>query len=99
MCWVCVLPMLTSLRWKLFQGLDDIPVGSLTHLYFSFGSITPGDYSITGMDGLPEFLFTNFTNLKKKNPALKTVIALGGWTFNDPGMFSALFPYLFRLDH
>lgn len=67
------------------QALNDIPVKSLTHLYFSFGSITPGDYSITGMEGLPESLFSKFTDLKKRNPALKTVIAIGGWTFNDPG--------------
>ncbi|RMD40214.1 hypothetical protein DV735_g4912, partial [Chaetothyriales sp. CBS 134920] len=73
------------------MGLDDIPVTSLTHLYFSFASITPGDFSITGMDGLPESLFTDFTDLKKKNPALKTVIAIGGWTFNDPGPTQTVF--------
>ncbi|KAK7732719.1 hypothetical protein SLS63_004974 [Diaporthe eres] len=77
------------------MGLDDIPVNSLTHLYFSFASITPGDYSITGMKGddqnLPEWLFTNFTALKQKNPALKTVIAIGGWTFNDPGPTQTVF--------
>ncbi|RMZ82759.1 hypothetical protein DV738_g1689, partial [Chaetothyriales sp. CBS 135597] len=73
------------------MGLDDIPVTSLTHLYFSFASITPGDFSITGMDGLPESLFTDFTHLKKKNPALKTVIAIGGWTFNDPGPTQTVF--------
>ncbi|OTB02455.1 glycoside hydrolase family 18 protein [Hypoxylon sp. CI-4A] len=71
--------------------LSDIPVNSLTHLYFSFGSITPGDYSITGMQGLPEWLFSNFTNLKQRNPALKTVIAIGGWTFNDPGPTQTVF--------
>lgn len=65
--------------------MDQIPVNSLTHLFFSFGSITPGDFNIAGMDALPFELFSKFTALKKKNPGLKVVIALGGWTFNDPG--------------
>jgi chitinase len=67
------------------MGLKDIPVSSLTHLYFSFASITPDTYGIAPMEGIPGSLFSQFTNLKKKNPALKTVIAIGGWTFNDPG--------------
>lgn len=37
------------------------------------------------MDDLPESLFSDLTAVKKKNPALKAVVALGGWTFNDPG--------------
>ncbi|GME35753.1 Chitin-binding type 1 protein [Neofusicoccum parvum] len=73
------------------MGFDDIPVNSLTHLFFSFGYITPGDFSVAGMDGLPYELFTDFTNLKKKNPGLKTVVALGGWTFNDPGPTQKVF--------
>ncbi|ORY68195.1 glycosyl hydrolases family 18-domain-containing protein [Pseudomassariella vexata] len=73
------------------MGLNDIPVSSLTHLYFSFASITPDTYSIAPMDGIPGSLLSNFTNLKRKNPALKTVIAIGGWTFNDPGPTQKVF--------
>lgn len=73
------------------MGLNDIPVSSLTHLYFSFGSITPDTYSIAPMNGIPGSLLSDFTNLKKKNPALKTVIAIGGWTFNDPGPTQKVF--------
>ncbi|KAF4906599.1 Chitotriosidase-1 [Colletotrichum fructicola] len=73
------------------MGLKDIPVSSLTHLYFSFASITPDTYGIAPMDGIPGSLFSEFTNLKKKNPALKTVIAIGGWTFNDPGPTQKVF--------
>lgn len=68
--------------------MDQIPVTSLTHLYFSFAFITPNDFSIIGMDGLPNELFSEFTDLKKKNPALKVIIAVGGWTHNDPGKHS-----------
>lgn len=35
------------------------------------------------MDNQKEWLFSDLTDLKKKNRALKTVVALGGWTFND----------------
>ncbi|KAH9209045.1 oviduct-specific glycoprotein [Leptodontidium sp. 2 PMI_412] len=73
------------------MGLDDIPVNSLTHLYFSFAFITPNEYNIIGMDGLPDKLFTDFTSLKKKNPGLKTIIAIGGWTHNDPGPLQKVF--------
>ena len=64
---------------------DKIPVEGLTHLYFSFGYISPNDFKIIPMDNQKESLFSDLTDLKKKNSALKTVVALGGWTFNDNG--------------
>jgi len=69
------------------QGMDfkDIPTGALTHLYFSFGYISPGEFDLVPMDDLKPDLFSQFTEVKKSNPGLKTVIALGGWTFNDNG--------------
>jgi GH18 family chitinase len=69
--------------------MKDIPINSLTHLYFSFAFITPNEYNIVGMDGLPSELFSNFTDLKKDNPSLKMIIAIGGWTHNDPGTYLA----------
>ncbi|GJC93437.1 chitotriosidase-1 [Colletotrichum higginsianum] len=71
--------------------MKDIPVNSLTHLYFSFAFITPNEYNIVGMDGLPSELFSNFTDLKKDNPSLKMTIAIGGWTHNDPGPLQKVF--------
>jgi len=64
---------------------DKIPVEGLTHLYFSFGYISPNDFKIIPMDNQKASLFSDLTDLKKKNRALKTVVALGGWTFNDNG--------------
>jgi len=70
---------------QLVQNFADIPVGGLTHLYFSFGYITPGDFNVAPMDNLPLTLFSDLTDMKKKNSGLKAVVALGGWTFNDNG--------------
>ncbi|KAF8252102.1 glycosyl hydrolases family 18 protein-like protein [Wilcoxina mikolae CBS 423.85] len=67
------------------MNFKDIPVGGLTHLYFSFGYITPGDFNIAPMDNLPVSLFSDLTDMKRKNSGLKAVVALGGWTFNDNG--------------
>ena len=64
---------------------DKIPVEGLTHLYFSFGYISPNEFKIIPMDNQQESLFSDLTDLKKKNKDLKTVVALGGWTFNDNG--------------
>ena len=64
---------------------DKIPVDGLTHLYFSFGYISPNDFKIIPMDNQKESLFSDLTDLKKKNRALKAVVALGGWTFTDNG--------------
>jgi chitinase len=43
------------------------------------------------MDDLDPDLFTQFTDVKKRNSGLKTIVALGGWTFNDPGPFQKVF--------
>ena len=66
-------------------------MGGLTHLVFSFGFITPGDFKIAPMEALPLSLFSDLTGLKKKNSGLKCMIALGGWTFNDPGPTQLVF--------
>lgn len=69
------------------NGMDfkDIPVGALTHLNFAFGYITPGDFNVAPMDNAPSSLFSDLTDMKKKNSGLKAFVALGGWTFNDNG--------------
>ena len=73
------------------QPLSRIPVGVLTHLFFSFAFITPVDFNIVPMDGIPDRLFSEFTALKRKNRALKVFVALGGWTHNDPGQYQTVF--------
>jgi chitinase len=67
------------------MNFKDIPAGALTHLYFSFGYVTPGDFKIAPMDGLSPALFRDLTDLKSENSGMQTIIALGGWTFTNPG--------------
>ncbi|KAI0203159.1 carbohydrate-binding module family 18 [Astrocystis sublimbata] len=73
------------------MNFKDIPVGALTHAYFSFAYITPGNFLIAPMDDLKANLFDDFTAIKSGNPGLKTIVAVGGWTFNDPGATQTVF--------
>lgn len=73
------------------MNFKDIPVGALTHAFFSFAYITPGSFLISPMDDLSQDLFSDFTAIKSKNAGLKTIVAIGGWTFNDPGATQTVF--------
>ncbi|KAJ6194672.1 hypothetical protein J3E72DRAFT_198535 [Bipolaris maydis] len=70
---------------------EEIPVHSLTHLIFSFGFIAPGTFKIEPMSDFQPSLFGRVTDLKMKKPSLKVLIALGGWTHNDPGKYQKVF--------
>lgn len=69
----------------------DIPIDQLTHLFMAFGYITPGDFKVTNMPGVDTDLYAQIPQLKSQSPSLKVSIALGGWTFNDPGTFQNVF--------
>ncbi|OBT39681.1 hypothetical protein VE00_09135 [Pseudogymnoascus sp. WSF 3629] len=73
------------------MNFNEIPVNGMTHLYFSFGYITPGDFNVAPMDDQDPDLFRQMTALKSKNPGLKCIVALGGWTFNDPGVTQTVY--------
>lgn len=57
---------------------------------FSFAFINPGDFKLVPMDGIPESLFTEFTGIKRRNPGLKAMIAVGGWVRNKASNFVGL---------
>jgi chitinase len=42
------------------------------------------------MDGVSPDLYKDLTGLKSKNANLKVMIALGGWTFTDPGTWQTV---------
>lgn len=58
---------------------------------FSFAYITPGEFQIVPMDDLDPKLFSQMSALKRQNKGLKVMVALGGWTFNDPGTTQRVF--------
>lgn len=65
--------------------LQNIPVGSLTHLNLAFLFITPGTFDIAMMPGVPQEVITKIMDLKKQNPFVKIMASIGGWSFNDNG--------------
>ncbi|RYN58904.1 hypothetical protein AA0114_g1804 [Alternaria tenuissima] len=67
------------------RTIDDVPVGSLTHLNLAFAYIEPETFEIVPMPRTPDDVFSQITNLKQKAPGLKIWISLGGWTYSDNG--------------
>lgn len=64
---------------------EDLDVSGLTHVIFSFAFFDPSTFQITPMDANAGTLLSRFTALKRRKPRLETWIAIGGWSFNDPG--------------
>jgi GH18 family chitinase len=64
---------------------EDVPLGVYTHLNFAFAGIDPHSYEIVPAQAEDIALYSRLTALKKLDSALKVYIAIGGWTFNDPG--------------
>ncbi|KNC84198.1 hypothetical protein SARC_03587 [Sphaeroforma arctica JP610] len=56
--------------------------GDYTHLVFSFAHVSI-DFKIEAAAPTDEPLFKEFTDLKVTSPALRCLIAVGGWAFND----------------
>ena len=43
------------------------------------------------MDGVDPGIYERVANMKQQNPDLKVMIALGGWSFTDPGEWQNVF--------
>ncbi|EUC54050.1 glycoside hydrolase family 18 protein, partial [Rhizoctonia solani AG-3 Rhs1AP] len=66
------------------QRPKDLDPFSFTHIVYSFGYITRGDWKLTTTQSDDDELIKELQGLKKQNPNLKTMWAIGGWAFNDP---------------
>ncbi|KAG9241455.1 bacteriodes thetaiotaomicron symbiotic chitinase [Calycina marina] len=62
---------------------SQINTEGLTHLNFAFAQLDPTTFAVVPADPLDLMLYRPFTALK--SATLQTWIALGGFTFNDPG--------------
>ncbi|XP_004524466.1 probable chitinase 10 isoform X2 [Ceratitis capitata] len=83
---VCYYTNWSQYRVKIGKFLpEDIPADLCTHIIFAFSSLKKGkltsyesnDETKDGVPGLYERIMT----LKKANPKLKILLALGGWSF------------------
>lgn len=77
---------------------ERIPRGVYSHINFAFATIDPQTFEVRPADGRDVELYTRLTALKKTDPGLSVYIALGGWTFNDPGPTATTFSDLARSD-
>jgi len=64
---------------------EQIPVGVYTHINFAFATIDPETLEVRPSSDGDVVMYERLIYLKKMDPGLKVFIAIGGWTFNDPG--------------
>ncbi|OAL56200.1 glycoside hydrolase [Pyrenochaeta sp. DS3sAY3a] len=64
---------------------DEIPYGHYTHLNFAFGTIDPSTFEVKATSTQAAGLMKTIGNLKLIQQNLQIWIAIGGWTFSDPG--------------
>jgi chitinase len=70
---------------------EQIPVGLYTHINFAFATIDPKSFKIGPSSQSDLNLYKRIMLLTQKDPDLKVFIAVGGWTFNDPGPTATTF--------
>lgn len=75
---------------------EQIPMGVYTHINFAFAAIDPVTFEVRPDQTQDLALLKRVTDLKTLDPDLKVLIALGGWTFNDPGPTQTTFSDIAR---
>ncbi|GFP57665.1 endochitinase [Trichoderma asperellum] len=70
--------------------IGSIPASLLPHLNVAFAYITSG-FDLTTLPGISPTLYQNVGNVKSKNPNIKIIISVGGWTFTNPGASQEIF--------
>ncbi|KXG46667.1 Glycoside hydrolase, superfamily [Penicillium griseofulvum] len=75
---------------------EQIPMGVYTHLNYAFAAIDPDTFEIQPASTYEGNMMKRLTGLKRIDPDLKVFVAIGGWTFNDPGPTATVFSDLAR---
>ncbi|KAF4165991.1 hypothetical protein CNMCM6936_007188 [Aspergillus lentulus] len=70
---------------------EQIPRGIYTHLNYAFATINPETYEVLAPHPNEVKLMKRLTGLKSNQANLKVNIAIGGWSFNDPGPTASVF--------
>ncbi|KAJ5559038.1 CAZyme family GH18 [Penicillium sp. DV-2018c] len=73
---------------------EQIPFGVYSHINFAFATIDPKTFKVGPSDDRDVQLYRRLTSLKTYDKDLKVMIAIGGWTFNDPGPTATVFSEL-----
>ncbi|PWY66472.1 class V chitinase [Aspergillus sclerotioniger CBS 115572] len=73
---------------------EQIPKGIYTHLNYAFATIDPNTFEILPPTSSDANLMQRLTSLKQNDRGLRVNIAIGGWSFNDPGITSSIFTEL-----
>ncbi|KAL4902677.1 glycoside hydrolase superfamily [Aspergillus multicolor] len=68
-----------------------IPLEIYTHLNYAFASIDPDTFEVIPPNPSEAKLMTRLTDLKQRDPSLRVVIAIRGWSFNDFGPTATTF--------
>ncbi|KAJ3458969.1 hypothetical protein MRS44_015042 [Fusarium solani] len=75
---------------------EQIPSGVYTHINFAFATIDPLTFLVRPASSGDVAYYKRLTALKELDPDLKVLIAIGGWTFNDPGPTATTFSDISR---
>ncbi|RAL06586.1 class V chitinase [Aspergillus homomorphus CBS 101889] len=73
---------------------EQIPRGVYTHLNYAFATVDPLTFEVLPPTSLEARLMKRLTALKRDDSGLRVNIAIGGWSFNDPGSTASIFTEL-----
>ncbi len=83
---------------QVLPGDIDVSGGGYTHLAYAFAGIDANDNLVPWESNYVQEvpMYQEFNGLKIQHPNVKTLITIGGWTFNNPGKTRHYFSLMAR---